>query len=233
MGERKKSNKPKRSDSKRAVLPASSHDKFGRSHWRDTAMSAATTVPEPVTAHISPGMFPALVLNADYTPLSYVPLSVWSWQDTMKAIFRDVATVLSSYDKEVSSPSIKMQLPSVIVLKQYVPHAKRKGSKPAFTRRNLYLRDCFCCRYCGNKGPVDKLTYDHVVPRAKNGPTSWTNVVTACKTCNLRKGDRLLENIADMKLSKPPHQPTWYELQNNAKAFPPRHLHEDWVDYVL
>ena len=57
--------------------------------------------------------FPALVLNADYTPLSYVPLSVWSWQDTMKAVFRDVATVLASYDKEVSSPSVKMQLPSV------------------------------------------------------------------------------------------------------------------------
>ena len=121
------------------------------------------------------------MLNADYTPLSYVPLSVWSWQDSMKAVFRDVAIVLASYDKVVSSPSVKMQLPSVIVLKQYVPHSKRKRSKPAFTRRNLYLRDGFCCRYCSKKASVDKLTYDHVVPRSKGGPTNWENVVTCCK----------------------------------------------------
>jgi len=197
------------------------------------AATAGTPASDDPGARINPGQFPALVLNADYTPLSYVPLSVWSWQDTMKAIFRDVATVLSSYDKVVRSPSVEMQLPSVIVLKRYVPINKRQGSQPAFTRRNLYLRDAFCCRYCGKRESVDKLTYDHVVPRARKGPTSWTNVVTACKKCNLRKGDKLLQNIPDMKLSKPPHHPSWYELQNNARAFPPRHLHEDWIDYVL
>ena len=30
---------------------------------------------------------PALVLNADYRPLSYYPLSLWSWQDTVKSVF--------------------------------------------------------------------------------------------------------------------------------------------------
>ena len=30
---------------------------------------------------------PALVLNADYRPLSYYPLSLWSWQDAVKSVF--------------------------------------------------------------------------------------------------------------------------------------------------
>ena len=32
---------------------------------------------------------PALVLNADFRPLSYFPLSLWSWQDAVKAVFLD------------------------------------------------------------------------------------------------------------------------------------------------
>ena len=34
---------------------------------------------------------PALVLNADYRPLSYYPLSLWSWQDTVKSVFLAVS----------------------------------------------------------------------------------------------------------------------------------------------
>ena len=30
---------------------------------------------------------PALVLNADYRPLSYYPLSLWSWQGLCKISF--------------------------------------------------------------------------------------------------------------------------------------------------
>ena len=32
--------------------------------------------------------FPALVLNADYRPLSYYPLSLWPRQEAIKAVFR-------------------------------------------------------------------------------------------------------------------------------------------------
>ncbi|MCA4924001.1 MAG: HNH endonuclease, partial [Methylobacterium sp.] len=32
---------------------------------------------------------PALVLNADYRPLSYYPLSLWCWQDAVRAVFLD------------------------------------------------------------------------------------------------------------------------------------------------
>ena len=34
-----------------------------------------------------PSGAPALVLNADYRPLSYYPLSLWPWQETIKAVF--------------------------------------------------------------------------------------------------------------------------------------------------
>ena len=70
------------------------------------------------------------------------------------------------------------------------------------------------------------------MPRAKQGGTSWTNVVTACKHCNARKGHRLLKNIPDMDLAVEPKVPTWAELQRRARQFPPRHVHEDWSDYV-
>ena len=74
--------------------------------------------------------FPALVLNADFRPLSYFPLSLWSWQDAIKAVFMDRVSVLSEYETEVGSPSVTMRLPSVIALKDYIPSARR----PAFTR---------------------------------------------------------------------------------------------------
>ena len=63
---------------------------------------------------------PALVLNADYRPLSYYPLSLWSWQDTVKSVFLDRVTIVSNYDRVVRSPSFNMKLPSVIALKSLI-----------------------------------------------------------------------------------------------------------------
>jgi 5-methylcytosine-specific restriction endonuclease McrA len=80
---------------------------------------------------------PALVLNADFRPLSYFPLSLWSWQDSIKAVFLDRVNIVSQYAHVVRSPSFEMRLPSVIALKEYVPSARR----PAFTRFNVFLRD--------------------------------------------------------------------------------------------
>jgi 5-methylcytosine-specific restriction endonuclease McrA len=124
--------------------------------------------------------FPALVLNADFRPLSDFPLSLWSWQDAIKAVFMDRVSVLSEYDTEVHSPSVTMRLPSVIALKDYIPSARR----PAFTRFNVFLRDAFHCQYCVDRRPTPDLTFDHVIPRSRGGRTTWENVVTACGFCN-------------------------------------------------
>ena len=69
---------------------------------------------------ITSGGWPALVLNADYRPLSYYPLSIWSWQDAIKAVFLERVNIVALYDKAVHSPSIEIKLPSVVSLKTYV-----------------------------------------------------------------------------------------------------------------
>ena len=81
--------------------------------------------------------WPALVLNADFRPLSYFPLSLWSWHESVKAVVTNRVNVVSEYDQVISSPSFALRVPSVISLKEYVPQAR----KPAFTRFNVFLRD--------------------------------------------------------------------------------------------
>ncbi len=170
---------------------------------------------------------PALVLNADFRPLSYFPLSLWSWQETVKAVCLDRVNIISHYDRVVRSPSFEMRLPSVISLKEYIPTARR----PAFTRFNVFLRDRFTCQYCSEDFPSHELTFDHVVPRSRGGRTVWENVVTACSTCNLLKGNRLPRE-SGMYPRHLPRQPSTSLLQENGRAFPPNFLHHSWRDFL-
>jgi len=177
-----------------------------------------------VLAGRSPENCPALVLNADFRPLSYFPLSLWSWQDAIKAVFLERVNILEEYDRTVRSPSFEMRLPSVVSLKTYI----RPARNPAFTRFNVFLRDRFECQYCGS---ADDLTFDHVIPRSRGGRTTWDNVVTACAPCNLLKGGKLARHTG-MYPRHPPHRPTITELRNNGRRFPPNYLHESWSDYL-
>lgn len=173
---------------------------------------------------ISGGQLPALVLNADFRPLSYYPLSLWSWQDAIKAVFLGRVNIVAEYDQQVSSPSFAMRLPSVISLKNYI----NPPAHPAFTRFNVFLRDHFECQYCGTD---HDLTFDHVIPRCHGGATTWENVVAACSPCNLRKGG-LMPAKAQMWPQQKPYMPTVYDLHRNGRKFPPNHLHESWIDFL-
>lgn len=168
--------------------------------------------------------YPALVLNADYRPLSYYPLSLWPWQDAIKAVFLDRVDILAEYDHVVRSQRTAIRVPSVVVLREYIKPQRRV----AFTRFNLFLRDGFSCQYCG---ATNDLTFDHVIPRAHGGVTSWENVVAACAPCNLRKGSRSLRN-SGLKLRRRPVRPDAEELRNLGRRFPPNYLHESWLDYL-
>jgi 5-methylcytosine-specific restriction endonuclease McrA len=168
--------------------------------------------------------FPALVLNADFRPLSYYPLSLWPWQEVVKAVFLERVDVVAHYDKTIHSPSFEMKLPSVISLRDYVAQDR----PPAFTRFNVFLRDGFQCQYCH---ATDDLTFDHLIPRSKGGRTTWENIVTACAPCNLRKGGKFARHAA-MRPFRKPRRPNMNELQNTGRRFPPHHLHESWVDYL-
>ena len=134
-----------------------------------------------MNAHVSQGGWPVLVLNADFRPLSYYPLSLWSWQDAIKAVFLDRVNIVEHYDRAVRSPSFEIQLPSVVSLKSFV----KPTTHPAFTRFNVFLRDRFACQYCSAS---DDLTFDHIIPRSKGGQTTWENVVAACSPVQPAQG---------------------------------------------
>jgi len=170
---------------------------------------------------------PALILNADYRPLSYFPLSTWSWQDAIKAIFRDSVTVISEYDRTVRSPGFEMRLPSVLALKEFIPMAR----KPAFTRFNVFLRDAWSCQYCATEFKTHELTFDHIIPRSKGGRTEWENIVAACQPCNRRKGNAMPSDI-NMHPIRRAKEPSLFQLQDHGRKFPPHFLHESWGDFL-
>lgn len=167
---------------------------------------------------------PALVLNADFRPLSYHPLSTWSWQETIHSVYRDRVSIVEYYEGLViRSPKTEHRVPSIVALKQYAP-----GKRAApFTRFNVFMRDGFACQYCGQRFTPDHLTFDHVRPRAKGGVSSWTNVVTACAPCNHLKGSG-----SKMKPFREPRRPSPHELYELGRKFPPRYLHRSWLDYA-
>lgn len=163
----------------------------------------------------------ALVLNADFRPLSYFPLSLLSWQDAITAVVKGHVNVIEEYDEVARSPSVEIRIPSVVAVREYVPIHNRV----AFTRTNVFLRDRFRCQYCGSDQV--RLTFDHVVPRSKGGQTTWTNIVAACDPCNAKKASR-----TDMQPMKVPREPTARELIALKRAFLPKQLHHTWLDYL-
>lgn len=69
------------------------------------------------------------------------------------------------------------------------------------------MRDGYRCMYCGEQFTLDQLTLDHVIPISRGGKDTWSNVVTACKSCNHKKGNHYLEEIG-MSLIHRPQRPT-------------------------
>ena len=172
--------------------------------------------------------FQTLVLNADYRPLSYYPLSTINWQDAIKAVFLERVNIVECYSRYVHSPGFKLRLPSVVALKEYISPLKQK---PAFSRFNVFLRDEFTCQYTGQKLPASELTFDHLIPRSRGGKTTWENIVTASQSANLKKGNMLPKECGMHPLTKP-KQPDAFELREKGKKFPPSYLHETWRDYL-
>jgi 5-methylcytosine-specific restriction endonuclease McrA len=164
------------------------------------------------------------VLNADFRPLSYYPLSLWSWQDAIKAVFLERVNIVANYDRAVHSPSFEMKLPSVVSLKTFV----KPSTHPAFTRFNVFLRDRFACQYCGDR---DDLTFDHLLPAFAR----WTHNLGQRCGCMLplqsAQGQPHPQRSQDVAVQMP-FQPTVHHLHRNGRLFPPNYLHESWLDYL-
>jgi len=175
---------------------------------------------------------PTLVLNADYQALSVLPLSIWSWQDTMKALFSGKVVVVDVYPGViVKAANVDVPLPSVIALTEY---AKQPNQTPAFTRRNVFLRDGYTCQYCSKTYRTGDLSLDHVTPRCVGGRLEWENTVTSCRKCNGRKGSTLPKHLKDigMRLSREPWTPTKWELAANAQKMVPKKVHSTWKPFL-
>ena len=91
-----------------------------------------------------------------------------------------------------------------------VPAINPFDSRPALSNSKLFARDRNTCAYCGALGHEDHLTREHIVPLAQKGRDHWMNVVTACRSCNHRKGNRTPEQ-AHMPLLYAPYVPSLWE----------------------
>lgn len=165
----------------------------------------------------------ALVLNSSYEPLKIV-----SWQKAIILWFQDKVEILEHHDVFVSSVSQKFRLPSIIRLKTYV--RIRNQNVVRFCRENIYKRDRYTCQYCFHVFPTRELTLDHVVPVSTGGPKSWTNIVSACRDCNQRKGNRT-PHQANMPLKQKPTEPKW--TQKVEVATVPDQAPPSWKIYLV
>ena len=142
-----------------------------------------------------------LLLNANGEPLGML-----NWVRALNLVFKGRVHVYEYFDDQVvRSPTESFRLPSVIGLLRYVTIPGRR--RISLSKKNVLARDGFCCQYCDKPLSDKTVTIDHVIPRSKGGPHTWTNVVAACKPCNARKDQKTLEQ-ANMKLKRQPRVPS-------------------------
>ena len=137
-----------------------------------------------------------LVLNYDYTPLN-----VTTTKRGFVLVDKGKAEVVKE-DKNPITTGFKTYVrPLIIRLLKYIRYHTR-GLRA--NRNRIYRRDNYCCVYCGSQR---NLTLDHVIPKSRGGRNEWTNLVTSCSKCNLKKADRTPEE-ARMKMKHQPFAPT-------------------------
>lgn len=164
-----------------------------------------------------------LLLNGDGNPLSVIPLSVISWQDAVKLIYLDKVEVVEEYQEKIHSQNISMNVPSVVMLRQY----HKTGYTPEFTRENLFYRDEFKCQYCGEEFHTNDLTVDHVIPRSHGGKKNFDNAVVACFPCNQKKANKYIKPLTT------PRVPSYFELVHKRMKFPVSVPDDAWMAYIL
>lgn len=158
-----------------------------------------------------------LVLNA-----SYEYLNVTSIRRAVKLLYKQKAEVVDVVrNRFIGTVRRRHKLPSVIRMLYYI---KRPFKEVPLTRKNVLARDHNKCQYCGRNGD----TVDHIVPRSRGGPNSWTNCVCACGECNRRKNNRTPREAGMALLSKPrrPSHLPWLRMRKG-------HIHQNWAQYLF
>lgn len=165
-----------------------------------------------------------LILNADASPISLVPLSVISWEESIKYLVSDKATVLEWYENWiVNSARWSTKVPAVMILKDY----QKKKTGVRFSKQNVFLRDKYTCQYCGIAVNKKTATLDHILPISHGGKTQWENSCCSCMACNSKKG-----NNKKIKPISKPYKPSYFELAEKRKAMKWDYLHGSWEYYL-
>jgi len=168
-----------------------------------------------------------LVLNRDYQPLQII-----TWRKAFVKMFSEAnpVSVVDYYDDFVVRSMDKVhRVPSVLVIRNKYVRYKREVSDLANYRKYIYVRDSYNCQYCDKSFKDIELTVDHVVPKSKGGPNTWTNLVTCCKPCNSKKGDKSTHE-AKMFPTNVPRGIRNIDLQR--WYFMSHKLEDDWEPYL-
>jgi 5-methylcytosine-specific restriction endonuclease McrA len=168
-----------------------------------------------------------LVLNADSMPLSIFPLSTENWSTTIKNVWLGTVSTVTEYeDWIVRSPSIEVNVPAIVRLRDYVKTSKTVK----FSRDNVFLRDNYTCQYCSAdfSDKPNKLTFEHLKPRFFGGKTNFENILTACPSCNLERGHKLNYKAPLTQ----PKKPSYWDLVKARKQKPIVVPHVSWIEYL-
>ncbi len=162
---------------------------------------------------------PVLILNANYEPLS-----VCNVRRAIGLIATDKALLISNGRGVIRSIRQVMPIPSIIRLHHMI---RRPHQRVKLCKIEVFRRDHYTCQYCGRV--VSSPTLDHVFPRHLGGTHSWENLVTACQTCNLKKGGKTLDQVHDMHLLRKPMAPPASAVYFFGKYLP---NNVEWLPYI-
>ena len=167
--------------------------------------------------------YQCLVLNADASPISILPLSVITWEEAIRYLVADKAVVVEWHTDVARSEHWTTPIPSVMMLREY----KKKAPFVRFTKSNIFLRDEYKCQFCFTEVTRQSATIDHVVPSSLGGLTNWTNCTTSCATCNVKKGNnpKIVPRIK-------PYKPNYYALVDKRKRMTWDVPYASWLDYL-
>ncbi len=121
----------------------------------------------------------------------------------------DPFRVLLGGTQRASGLQSRIELHPIVAVRGAIP-SRAWRQVPTLSNPKLFARDRQLCAYCGGHFRTDDLTREHIVPTSRGGQDTWMNCITACRTCNGRKGSRLSEE-AGMHPLFVPYVPSLHE----------------------
>jgi len=194
----------------------------------------------------------------------YMPIGIIDWRDAINLWVCDKAEIIETYDdkflktgnsfkkpefqikdqhfiqnvydEKLDSWHSVIKMPAVIRLMEFISPKKKLKFFESFTRSNVYERDKGICQYCGKEVSKNKFTFDHVIPKSREGKTNWKNIVCCCLKCNSKKDNRTPQE-AGMKLIQKPVAPIIADNYNlsmikKIKAYSNAFNNQKWIDYL-